>query len=1206
MRTATSAELTRLSAQTFNVAVKVELEDQTGAWRDITSWNGANYFQSANWSRLLDQPVMSGTVTLLRSIAGNSIAPGVTLSPLNQSGGVYSPFIRGGQKIRISTACTDAGVAPVAGDWKEVFLGRVDNPDWGGKPNTLSIGISDQGGWLVQTQIQDVKTYSTDAGVPVETIMQQILDDNQSAKLGRVVLYTPTSPGWNIRTFQQAQTNVLDAVRTLAQQIGWDVRFQYDAANAFRLTFFQPQRTKTVADYTFGPNVYFDVTPVKLNTDDIRNVIRVKFVDKTTGAVGQSVASDPVSIAKYDTKFMEMSFDSTSNIDTQTEADTLTAAVLSDLSNPLVDQTMRSTYFWVADLGDLYGFTSNGEIFDVTNKLAVVGIEHSLSREKSESSIQVRGVPAGAYKDWLLNQGESVGDSGTTADDVDFINWREKSRDANGITQTWDGVTPLVSQIWVYELTLTNPVTGDPFKTQVGLVTPVRYDAATTTQFTFAYPPLNSTKYVQVELRDQNLKAGRVYRLTIQAAGSKPQIMNIQQQIAVSGSFCSMSLDIVDALLKGGTLRAWVNASSANDGDPTTTPDTVVLAATPSHIDSTTTFNLAGGGTSLLLANVQVHQGRGKRVFFEFVNTDGVSSGVQSFTLLSTGGIIDANGTLLNGVITTALQFASSVQPVQVFATTLPSSAPDGTFAFLTADGKIYRRVSGAWVSTVPTVDLTGTIVTSQIADAALTVAKFAAGLRPVRIVSALPASGDVQGDTVFLTTDNKLYRWTGSAWTSAVAAVDLSGQINTAQIADAAITAAKIGAAAVGTAALANAAVTNAIIAAGAVTTTSITDGSVSTAKVAANAITAAKIAAGTITSNEIAANTIVAGNIAAGTITTTQIASATIVAGNIAAATITTTQIAAATIVAANIASGTITTSLIAANQITTGLMAAGAITTTELAAAAVTAAKIAAGTITANEIAGATITGAKIAAAAIIGANIAAGTITASNIAANTITAGLIAAGAITTSALAAGAVTTTKISVSVLSGISSDMGTIVAGRLNSVNGQSYMDLNATGTNPFLHHADSGGTTQFELLANGSATFYGTVASTSFTGAGATFSGGGVTVSGGFLFVSTTYGIIFSTTSAVNTPQISSDGTNILIIGSKSGSNVVNGQLAQYRAGASFPVSWPVPVVVVTAAAPSNAGRYKLGDLWADNTAGTSVDLYVHDGTSFVLTT
>ena len=97
------------------------------------------------------------------------------------------------------------------------------------------------------------------------------------------------------------------------------------------------------------------------------------------------------------------------------------------------------------------------------------------------------------------------------------------------------------------------------------------------------------------------------------------------------------------------------------------------------------------------------------------------------------------------------------------------------------------------------------------------------AGLDIIEPVSTLPASGDYVNQQVFLTSNNKLYRWTGSAWDEVVASVGANS-----------------------------------------ITATEISDGAISTPKLAANAVTAAKIQADTITGNEIAANTITSGLLA------------------------------------------------------------------------------------------------------------------------------------------------------------------------------------------------------------------------------------------------------------------------------------------------------------------------------------------------------
>jgi hypothetical protein len=111
----------------------------------------------------------------------------------------------------------------------------------------------------------------------------------------------------------------------------------------------------------------------------------------------------------------------------------------------------------------------------------------------------------------------------------------------------------------------------------------------------------------------------------------------------------------------------------------------------------------------------------------------------------------------------------------------------------------------------------------AQIANGAIGLTEFASGIQPVQVVSTLPASAS-EGDMAYLTTDNKLYRYDGSAWIKAVDGADVtSGTLPAASIVANSITAGQISA------------------------------GAINTDELAANAVTAAKISAGTITFDKL-----------------------------------------------------------------------------------------------------------------------------------------------------------------------------------------------------------------------------------------------------------------------------------------------------------------------------------------------------------------
>jgi hypothetical protein len=139
--------------------------------------------------------------------------------------------------------------------------------------------------------------------------------------------------------------------------------------------------------------------------------------------------------------------------------------------------------------------------------------------------------------------------------------------------------------------------------------------------------------------------------------------------------------------------------------------------------------------------------------------------------------------------------------------------------------------------------------------------------------------------------------------------------KIDTDDLADNAVEAAKIASEAVTTAKIALEAITSDLIAAGAVTEVEIADDAITAPKILAGAITAGKIAADSITANEIAADSITASELAADAVTSTKVAAAAITAGKIAASAVTSAEIAAGAITAGHIAANEITADKFAA---------------------------------------------------------------------------------------------------------------------------------------------------------------------------------------------------------------------------------------------------------------------------------------------------
>ena len=126
------------------------------------------------------------------------------------------------------------------------------------------------------------------------------------------------------------------------------------------------------------------------------------------------------------------------------------------------------------------------------------------------------------------------------------------------------------------------------------------------------------------------------------------------------------------------------------------------------------------------------------------------------------------------------------------------------------------------------------------------------------------------------------------------------------------------------------------------------IADNAIVAAKIAAAAVGSAAIATGSINSTHIGANAVVAGDIAASAVTSGNLATGAVVSAAIAASAVTSGHIAASAVGTAALATGAVVAAKIATGAVTSGHIASGAVGSAALADNAVVAAKIAAAAV------------------------------------------------------------------------------------------------------------------------------------------------------------------------------------------------------------------------------------------------------------------
>lgn len=240
-------------------------------------------------------------------------------------------------------------------------------------------------------------TTSTSVGTPVETVIQQILDDNLGA--GAVTLWCPTSPSWQLIGFKVGTQSTWDELKVLADQIGWLIRYMDDSGTP-KLKLFDPLRSTTTSLRTFSKSEG-EVTTLATRWNDIRNTVRGVYSDvqdlDASGNPKRKVVevTDSASVTKYGDLFCAVEEDSNSNIDTSTEMTAMLNAMLSDLAEPTASFGFKLLRFFpFVEIADLYTLAANQVHFDTDQKLAVSSYRHQVGETGFNTVFALRGKPA--------------------------------------------------------------------------------------------------------------------------------------------------------------------------------------------------------------------------------------------------------------------------------------------------------------------------------------------------------------------------------------------------------------------------------------------------------------------------------------------------------------------------------------------------------------------------------------------------------------------------------------------------------------------------------------------------------------------------------------------------------------------------------------------------------------------------------------------
>ncbi len=429
--------------------VLIKVADASDVLTDLTE-----FAVSLEYDQGTDELADAATIVFRRLEGVNSLAPLMTASP----------------PIDIGRRVTVA-VNPGGGTFREVFRGRIDVVDWPERFGDVTVNCRDQAGVAADTWIETARELDTVDGADLEVVMQSVADLNLAAPptlyfpapTSAVVQHDPGDPA-----YAPVDEAVLDAMRTLAESIGWTIRWRnYDASPSdWKWTVFEPSRGKTVADHTFGTGDYWDVTTMRQDIADIRNVIEVEYVGagQTVESVQYpaelDVATDP-SVVRYGRRYMKIAEPTGSPVNNETLALAMAMAAYDDLSEPdaLVEITGR--YFWPGEIGvDLYTFTANNIHFSDDQTLAAMRFSHRIAvGERPTTKILCRGKPSGGVLMWRRKLSRSDDTVPQTADIIRVSSTESSDGSERDFTIT---VGPRVDTVHLWYRTVPVAVVGDP------------------------------------------------------------------------------------------------------------------------------------------------------------------------------------------------------------------------------------------------------------------------------------------------------------------------------------------------------------------------------------------------------------------------------------------------------------------------------------------------------------------------------------------------------------------------------------------------------------------------------------------------------------------------------------------------------------------------------------------------------------------------
>jgi hypothetical protein len=385
---------------------------------NMSDFRGRDWVIDCEISDTIDSATQTATVRLVRNSYDEAISPLMKISPENLVDVVppvserpspahpgpdtltFSPVVDLYRSITVYAARVPSDMdEPEASDWQLIFDGRIDSINWASDAMELRCRdiTSDLIDFFIRTQGGE---FGSAGGTPIETVMNDIL----LVHAPLLFVYAPVSPGFLINTYQQRAEPIADALKTMADLIGWSLRYRWDEDNlAFILTLYDPDRDSETFDAVIGAGDYSAVSRMGQDLTGVRNVITISFEDDNGAKQSifrQAFQVPPYtsdSVSRYGSRWISIAEKATIHINNEVEAEAMAFAILSDLMEPFATKSVSMFGAWEIGIGDRLRFEPNNIHYSEALEGAVVGVRHLFQGNRCESTITLRGRPASGH-----------------------------------------------------------------------------------------------------------------------------------------------------------------------------------------------------------------------------------------------------------------------------------------------------------------------------------------------------------------------------------------------------------------------------------------------------------------------------------------------------------------------------------------------------------------------------------------------------------------------------------------------------------------------------------------------------------------------------------------------------------------------------------------------------------------------------------------